>query len=343
MFYYEDDRHFRIARDADEYLPINFNVKRRAEDTGKTATFVVRVEHDRGWDFPRYADWLTDPETGHRYKDYEITLTGDQRQVVARIEILDNGILDPPGWRYWASIRQIEDANGVALSSDEEAQYWTISDIRSLGIHPYDRLFPEVYVRRVGPAEVEEGQQVEFVVERVRGNALAPLPVRVRTWEPNHQADDGTNPTEQIHTVTLPALAMTSRWTDYYEGKSGQTVQFSVTVAVDTNFEELDFLKAEILLSPEGLYDSRDRAEFTITDRDRSTITLSANATSITEGDPLVFTLTRAVNTTEDLIVGVSVDDPGGFLLGNSPSEAVTVPSNIDSLVTRGFRVGTGE
>ena len=171
---------------------------------------------------------------------------------------------------------------------------------------------------------------VEFTVERVRGNALAPLPVRVRTWEPNHQADNGTNPTEQIHTVTLPALPMTSGWTDYYDGKAGQTVQFSVTVAVDTNFEELDFLKAEILPSTEGLYDSRDRAQFSITDKDRPTITLSANATSITEGrPPLVFNLTRTVNTTEDLIVDVSVDDPGGFLLGNSPSEAVTVPSSI--------------
>ena len=184
LFYYEDDRHFRIAQDADEYFPIHFNVIRRAEDVGKTATFVVGVEHDRGWDFPRHADWLTAPETGRRYKDYEITLTGDQRQVVGRIEILDNGIPDLPGWRYWASIRQIEDANGVALSSDEETQYWTVSDIRSLGLRPFDRLFPEVYLRRDGPAEVEEGQQVEFTVERVQGNALAPLPVRVLPGNP---------------------------------------------------------------------------------------------------------------------------------------------------------------
>ena len=53
------------------------------------------------------------------------------------------------------------------------------------------------------------------------------------------------------------------------------------------------------------------------------------DSTSVTEGDPVAFTLTREGGTTGELTVGVAVDDPGGFLKGNSPSEAVAVPSNV--------------
>ena len=67
----------------------------------------------------------------------------------------------------------------------------------------------------------------------------------------------------------------------------------------------------------------------TILDDDRPTITLSVDDTSITEGDTATFTLTRGHNTANELLVGVSVDDPGGFLEGNYASEAVAVPSSI--------------
>ena len=53
------------------------------------------------------------------------------------------------------------------------------------------------------------------------------------------------------------------------------------------------------------------------------------NSTSVTEGDPVTFTLTRGANTTGELIVGVAVDDPGGFLQGNVAWEAVEVPSSV--------------
>ena len=57
-----------------------------------------------------------------------------------------------------------------------------------------------------------------------------------------------------------------------------------------------------------------------ILDDDRPTISLAADATSITEGEPVTFTLTRANATAVELIVGVTVDDPGGFLEGNDAS-----------------------
>ena len=76
-------------------------------------------------------------------------------------------------------------------------------------------------------------------------------------------------------------------------------------------------------------HDSRSRAKFRILDDDQPTISLSVNSTSVTEGDAVTFTLTRGRNTTEDLIVGVSVDDPGGFLEGNFSTDAITVPSGV--------------
>ena len=95
IFYYEDDRAFAPDYNFDEHWPAHFSVSRRAEDVGKTATFVVRVEHNRGWESPRHAHWPIDPETGKHYFEFPLTLTGNQRQLVGRIEILDNGIPDP--------------------------------------------------------------------------------------------------------------------------------------------------------------------------------------------------------------------------------------------------------
>ena len=109
-----------------------------------------------------------------------------------------------------------------------------------------------------------------------------------------------------------------------------QTKSFTVTTTQDTLNEISDVIKAEIILPIEyQLYQSRTRVQANILDDDQPTITLSANSTSITEGDPLIFTLTRGNNTTQELIVGVSALDPGGFLEGNHPSEKVAVPSSV--------------
>ena len=110
-FHYEDDRAFAVSHRLQEPHPAHFLVSRRAQDTGKTATFVVRVEHNRDWESPRHSDWPTDPETGNRYQEFPLTLSGNQRQVVGRIEVLDNGLVDHSSWQYSAEIKQIEDAS----------------------------------------------------------------------------------------------------------------------------------------------------------------------------------------------------------------------------------------
>ena len=327
LFYYEDGRSFGFANDIEEWWPAHFSVSRRAADVGKTTTFVVRVEHNRGWESPRHAHWPIDPVTGNHYFEFPLTLTGNQRQVVGRIEVLDNGIPDPSGWEYSARIKRIEDsATGGALTASQEAQYWTVND-RQHTIRAYHRFWADLDLKSGMPDPVAEGQQVTFKLKRgsFSNAAFEPLEVQVRTWEPNHLPATGANPSVQVHTITFPAVPMTELFVLYVN----QTETFTVTTTDDGVIETSDFLEAEILKSVDGKHNSRDKTRVRILDDDRPTISLEADATSITEGEPVTFTLTRANATAVELIVGVTVDDPGGFLEGNYASEAVEVPSSV--------------
>ena len=327
-FYYDDDRGFVVSHQLQEPHPAHFLVSRRAEDTGKTATFVVRVEHNRGWESPRHSSWPTDPETGNRYQEFPLTLTGNQRQVIGRIEVLDNGIIDHNLWQYSAEIKQIEDAaDGTAVSAAEEAKYWTVNGARQRTIWPRLVLGVHIKLESVTPEEVPEGQAVTITLERNWGNPLEPHTVQVRTWEPNQRMADGANPTDQVHEVVFPAVPMTDRFVQYVT----QTKTLAVTTLNDSVYEPEDTLKAGLLI-PSSLSDRLlllSTKTVRILDDDRPTITLSVDDTSITEGDTATFTLTRGNNTADELIVGVSVDDPGGFLDGNDASEAVEVPSSV--------------
>ena len=337
FYYYEDDRDHRFADEFEEPWPIHFEVSRRAQDTGNTATFVVRVEHNRGWIGPRHADWSIDPETGNHYKDFPLTLSGDQRKVIGRIEVTNNGLIDPNNWKYTASIRQLEDVNGVPLTGTQEGQYWTIK-----GSRPEDRVanrtktvtpsgdagYPALNIQMPSPKQVQEGGEVTFTVERKRGNPYADLPVQIRTWEPNHNNPDGTNPTEQIHNLVFPAAPVTSL---FQNNNLTQTLDIVVTATDDDVFETSDLLRIEMLSPTRYFSSSSVKGQVTILDDDKPTITLTADQTSITEGGTVVFTLTRGNNTTGQLNVGVEVDDPGGFLQGDyaADPEGVETPSSV--------------
>ncbi len=327
-FDYEDGRGFVVDNELQEPHPAHFLVSRRAQDAGRTATFTVRVEHNRGWDSPRHSGWPTDPETGNRYQEFPLTLTGNQRQVIGRIELLDNGLADHSLWQYPAEIKQIEDAaGGTALSAADEAQYWTVTGDRKRTIFPDLVLGTLVKIKSVEPKQVPEGQDVTITLERRFGNPLESYPVQVRTWEPNQVMADGANPTDQVHDVVFPAVPMTDQFVEYVT----QTETLTVTAWDDSVYEPRDTFMASLLIpstsSDRTLLISTKKA--TILDDDRPTITLSVDDTSITEGDTATFTLTRGNNTAGELLVGVSMDDPGGFLEGNFASEAVEVPSSI--------------
>ena len=327
-FYYDDDRGFVVRHKLQEPLPAHFLVSRRAQDTGKTATFVIRVEHNRRWESPRHTHWPIDPATGNRYQEFPLTLAGNQRQVVGRIELLDNGLLDHTLWQYSAEIKQIEDAAlGTALGPTDEAQYWTVNGARKKTIWPDVTLGVHIKLESVTPKELPEGQAVTITLERNWGNPLEPQTVQVRTWEPNQRLPDGTNPTDQVHDVVFPAVPMTDLFVEYVT----QTETLTVATLDDSVYEPQDTLMAGLLI-PSTLSDRIllvGTKKVRILDDDRPTITLSVDDTSITEGDTATFTLTRGNNTANELIVGVSVDDPGGFLEGNFASEAVEVPSSV--------------
>ena len=268
LFYYDDDRNFRVNHELEEPWPAHFRVTRRAQDVGKTVTFVVRVEHNRRWENPRHADWPTDPVTGNRYQEFPITLTGNQRQVVGRIELVNNGRLDPGAWEFTAEIKRIEDvSDGTVLTADQEAQYWTVRErgdsTRRNTIRPGERGRPTISLGEPTPNPVAEGGQVTLEV-RQSAASVEPLDVRVRTWEPNRVQPDGTNPTEQVHTITFPAVPIT----DQFVLSPPQTQTFTVTTMDDTDYETSDVLKAQVLSAQRVLTIDTVRLEVDITDDD---------------------------------------------------------------------------
>ena len=331
IFYYEDGRNFTFHESLEEFLPAHFRVIRREVDVGKTATFVVRVEHNRGWESPRHAHWHIDPVTGNHYFEFDLTLTENQRQVVGRIEFLDNGAFEQVPWQYSAEIKRLEDVtNGTILTADQEAEYWTVDKTprwprRHVIQITRDAGFAGLDFKSPTPNPVLEGQQVTYTIERRRGNFLEPVEVQVRTWEPNRATPDGSNSSEQVHTLIFPAVAMTSQFVP----RVVQTQTFTVTTTDDQDYEASDFLIAELAGGIALRSDTIIRRNVRIVDDDQPTVSLSVNPTSVTEGDPVTFTLARGVNTTGELIVGVAVDDPSGFLRGNVPSDAVAVPSSV--------------
>ena len=327
FYYYDDDRNFRFSHEFEEPWPIHFEVSRRAQDKGSTATFVVRVEHNRGWESLRHADWPVDPATGKYYQEFPLTLTGDQQKVIGRIEVLDNGLKDP-NWKYTVTIKQLEDVNGVPLTADQENDYWTVRGTRTQTLRKAGEIpFPEFNIKLTDPKMVEEGSQYTFTVERKWGNAHEPLPVQIRTWEPNRTSPDGTNPTEQVHNLTFPGVPVTS----YFRTTLEQTLDVTVTASDDAVFETSDVLKIELISPAKRRGSSIVKGQVAIIDDDQPTIELSSDKTSVTEGETVVFTLTRGNNTTGELIVGIQVDDPGNFLLGDYVGDAdgVETPTSV--------------
>ena len=328
-WHYTDGRTFDFYNEIETYWPVHFQVSRRSNDSGRAANFTVRVEHDRGWLSPRHSDWALDPTTGKHYKDFPLTLSANQRSVVVRIEVLDNS--QDIDWSFSARVLPLTDAStGAELDSAVEAQYWAFSGSRSSS-HQVSNAGVSLQINLLNPQPhpVPEGSQVEFPVQRVAGYALEPVTVQVRTWEPNRREPGGDNPTDQVHTLTFPALPLTSTFIRSRDIDQTQTI--TVTTEQDSNYEVRDKIQAEVVHVSHAVKTSQSTLEHRalIVDDDRAAIALSSDTTGITEGETVTFTLTRTNNTAEELQVGVALDDPGGFLEGNFPGDEVTVPSAI--------------
>ncbi len=327
-WYYTDGRTFDFYNEVETYWPVHFQVSRRNQDKSRTAKFTVRVEHDRGWLSPRHSDWTLDPSTGKHYKDFPLTLATGQRSVVVRIEVLDNS--QDIEWKFSAKILPMTDsATGADLDTGVEAQYWAVSGQRERDIQVSNAgVSLQINLLDPQPHPVPEGDQVQFPVQRIGGYALDPVTVQVRTWEPSRRLPAGDNPSEQVHTLTFPALTLSSEFIRSRDIDQTQTI--TVTTRPDTNYEVRDTIRAEVVSVSHEVKTSQSKLEHRalIRDDDRPAVTLTADTTSITEGETVTFTLARD-NSTEAMTVGVSVEDPGGSLEGNYPSDAVSVPSSV--------------
>ncbi len=226
------------------------------------------------------------------------------------------------------TIKQMEDINGAPLTTGQEDDYWTVRGSRTqtwskAGEIPY----PEFNIMLTDPREVQEGSQYTFQVQRKWGNAYAPLPVQISTWEPNRTNPDGTNPTEQVHQLTFPAVAVNSD----FQLPLDQTLDVTATASDDAIFETSDPLRIELISPAKRRGSSVVKGQVAILDDDLPTIELSSDKTSVIEGETVNFTLTRGNNTTGELIVGIEVDDPGSFLMGDYVGDAdgVETPTSV--------------
>ena len=158
--------------DANEGDTLKFVVKRRQQDadTGKTATFVVRVETDRGGPDRLLGDWTEDTSTGRLFKNFPLELTGSDTEIGQEIEVIENGA-EEEDWSYWASIRILEDWEGNTLTGAEEAEYWTVKQgFRETTIDVTDSgdRTGTVYLS-TDQTEVYEGATVLFTLTRSGG------------------------------------------------------------------------------------------------------------------------------------------------------------------------------
>ena len=191
--------------DANEGDTLKFVVKRRQQDadTGKTATFVVRVETDRGRPDYFLDDWTEDTSTGCLFKDYPLELTGSDTEIEQEIEVIENGG-EEDGWSYWASIRILEDWEGNPLTDAEEAEYWTVKQgFRETTIDGTDSGGATGTVSlTTAQTEVYEGAEVLLTLTRSGGPMGEAMTVRLTSRESNHQT--GTiNQSKRVHEVTF--------------------------------------------------------------------------------------------------------------------------------------------
>ena len=163
-----------------------------------------------------------------------------------------------------------------------------------------------------------EGQDATFTLTRT-GNTSTELTVRVYSIEFFHPDGSGSldNPTGQYHQVTFDS--------------GSDTATLTVTTDFDGVPESSDSLDAVISPEEGSPYRNGDpgQASVAITDVAR-VVTITADQTTVTEGDTVTFTLTRTGPTTKAVVVNVSVSDPGSFLRGNHwqpnpvlPTEAI--------------------
>ena len=301
--------------------PLKFVVKRRQQDAniGSNATFVVRVETDRGGTDAFLDDWTEDTSTGRLFKDYPLRLTGNDTEIEQVIPVAENEESEGD-WSYWASIKTLEDWEGVPLTDAEEAEYWTVPQgFRETRIDAIDSESPQGLVTvRASQTEVYEGEEAVFTVSRSGGPMSVSLTVGLDSWEPNRQPASGANPSAQSHLVTFAPLET--------------EVTLPVATFVDRLTEDSDSVLVTVSNVGRG-YNIGDpfHASVHINDPPAGTpiISIAPIDPSVAEGNEVIFVVTRRGDRSNGITVNFEYDDPGGLLRGNHWDPAPELPTEI--------------
>ena len=305
--------------DANEGDTLKFVVKRRQQDadTGKTATFVVRVETDRGGPDRLLGDWTEDTSTGRLFKNFPLELTGSDTEIGQEIEVIENGAVEDD-WSYWASIRILEDWEGNTLTGAQEAEYWTVKQgFRETTIDVTDSgdRTGTVYLS-TDQTEVYEGATVLFTLNRSGGPMGEALEVTVKTRERNrshlNQIEKGI-----YYDVTFKP------WQS--------TATLSVLAYVDGEAEENDNDTLEAALNDVGTgyqIGNADALVVEINDPPDSIpiVDITSYPAVVDEGDVAIFTLTRSGDTSPEVTVDIRFEDSYELLRGIIGSPRPTYP-----------------
>ena len=183
---------------------------------------------------------------------------------------------------------------------------------RALPAHAQEDGLPLISIASDKDTVVEDGT-VTFTLTRT-GDTAETLTVGVSRREPN-----GPTPTDIVtHQVTFEA--------------GSETADFSVRVRDDGVIESDDWLEVEIDSGAEYRLGEPYRLTVTINDP-LVVMTVSADQESVTEGEEVSYTLSRAGSTTHAMPVNVSVSDPGAFLRGNHWSPEPVLPTTVEFAV----------
>ncbi len=213
---------------------------------------------------------------------------------------------------HFATLYGIADGDDFAMEIEFKitaANKLAIKQARPWVFAPPLSLTPSVTLA-FGAAEVAEGSPLSLTVARIGGILADPLTVDL-SWSESGAMLAGTPPTS----LTI----------------SANTTSATVTVATtDDNTPEPDSV-VTVTIGPSSDYEAAGTgtASATATDDDRSTVKIKPPQTALSEGDSVVFALTRTGgDMTKVLVVDVAVSETGAMLAGTPPT-SVAFGSNV--------------
>ena len=283
-------------------------VTRSGHAPGSSTQVHFRMTHDRNWEDPQ------GPASG---AVYTMNIGGEDVQATRTFTVSNNHRKEQTEWTY-----TIELLNPESVPQGGESQYFTVSGDRTATVAASDKGGPKIRVVALNTTEVvEDGVSAATFRFYRTGVHAEELEVSVYSEEPNYPA--GIEPLNGLEPIRVHSVV-------FQPGE--ETAELEVVASEDGIEEENDIL--EVGVNPGSQYDLAEgdswRIRIRILNPPATTVTIAADASSpITEGESASFTLTRTGYMRPGLTVGVSVDDPSGFLDGETWDPAPVLPANV--------------